>query len=190
MNKVLLLDNYDSFTFNLAQLLEILQVKFEVIRNDKISVAEVDAYDKILLSPGPGLPSEAGIMPQLVKQYASTKSILGVCLGHQCIAEIFGAHLINMPVPMHGKSSAITVSDAVDPIFSGLPEKFTAGRYHSWLVDKKNLPDELKVTAFDEAGNIMALRHMKHRVFGVQFHPESVMTDHGEKMIANWLKVV
>lgn len=188
MSKLLVLDNYDSFTYNLVHIVAKLAIcDYEVFRNDKIGLDEVNEYSKILLSPGPGLPSEAGVMPELVKRYSASKSILGVCLGHQCIAESFGGKLLNLERPVHGKSSKISITDKSDLLFSGLPESFKVGRYHSWVVDKKGLPAEIKITALDESGSIMALSHTQLDVKGVQFHPESVMTEYGEQMIKNWL---
>lgn len=190
MQKILLLDNYDSFTFNLFQLVgEVGGAMPDVFRNDKIALEDVEKYDKILLSPGPGLPSEAGIMPELVRRFAPTKSILGVCLGHQCIAENFGARLENMPRVCHGfgLETSVTVSD--ETLFHGMPEKFQSGRYHSWTVSNENLPDCLEVTATDAEGRIMALRHRElDDVRGVQFHPESVLTPEGAIIVRNWLE--
>ena len=188
MTKVLILDNYDSFTYNLVHLVDrIGNSEYEVFRNDKIPLEDVKKYDKILLSPGPGLPSEAGIMPEIVKQYSSTKSILGVCLGHQCIGEVFGAKLFNLPVPVHGKASEITISAANDYLFKNVPKNLNVARYHSWVVDAKDLPACLEVTAVDKDSIIMAISHKTLDVKGVQFHPESVMTEHGEILIRNWI---
>lgn len=187
---VLVLDNYDSFTYNLVHLLRRLGVsEMTVVRNDKISVADALRFDKILLSPGPGVPCEAGIMPELVRCAAAEKSILGVCLGHQCIGEVFGARLVNMPEPVHGKATLTSVSDAHERLFSGVPSPLKTGRYHSWLVSRENFPADLVITAVDEHGDIMALRHRRYDVRGVQFHPESVLTEHGEQMLKNWLSV-
>lgn len=189
MNRILILDNYDSFTYNLVHLVEKIGTsEFEVFRNDKISLDEVNKYDKILLSPGPGIPSEAGIMPELVSRYSGSKSILGVCLGHQCIGEVFGASLLNLPVPVHGKSSEIKILNKEDYLFKGLPEKIKVARYHSWVVDNNNLPDCLEVTAVTDDSVVMAISHKKLDVKGVQFHPESVMTDTGESIIRNWIQ--
>ena len=189
MQKILLLDNYDSFTFNLFQLVgEVGGALPDVYRNDKITLEEVEKYDKILLSPGPGLPSEAGIMPELVKRFAPTKSILGVCLGHQCIAENFGARLENMPRVCHGFGLETSVTVADEMLFRRMPEKFQSGRYHSWTVSDENLPDCLEITATDAEGRIMALRHRELDVRGVQFHPESVLTPEGATIIRNWLE--
>jgi len=185
--KVLLLDNYDSFTYNLRHILLELGVETDVRRNDKISLEEVDAYHKILLSPGPGIPSEAGILLPLIQQYAPTKSILGVCLGEQAIGEVFGAKLLNLTEVYHGICSDIRIL-VQDTLFEGLFPGFRAGRYHSWVVAKNDLPDCLEVTAVDaEAGYIMALRHRQYDVRGVQFHPESVLTPQGKKIIENWI---
>lgn len=189
MQKILLLDNYDSFTFNLFQLVgEVRGAMPDVFRNDKITLEEVKKYDKILLSPGPGLPSEAGIMPELVKQFAPTKSILGVCLGHQCIAENFGARLENMTRVCHGfgLETNITVEDEL--LFQSVDAQFQSGRYHSWTVANENLPDCLEVTATDAEGRIMALRHREFDVRGVQFHPESILTPQGSQIVRNWLE--
>ena len=185
--KLLVLDNYDSFTYNLVHLIEkVSDISFDVIRNDKISIEEVKAYDKILLSPGPGLPKDAGIMPKLIKQYGPSKSILGVCLGLQAIGESYGASLKNLDTVFHGLATPISIVSE-DSIFKNCPTNFTVGRYHSWIVSSKQLPKDLQITAKDEAGNIMALKHITHDVRGVQFHPESILSEHGETMIKNWL---
>lgn len=186
--KVLVLDNYDSFTYNLVHILRELEVSLDVYRNDKISLQDVDAYDKILLSPGPGLPSEGGIMPQVLETYAERKSILGVCLGHQAIGERFGARLYNLPTVFHGIVTDIDVVDE-DPIFDQLPEKFNVCRYHSWVIEDQDLPDDLVVTSRDSHGTIMSVKHKEHDVRGVQFHPESVMTEHGMQMMKNWIEL-
>lgn len=187
--KILLLDNYDSFTFNLFQLVgEVGGIVPDVVRNDKITLEEVEKYDKILLSPGPGLPSEAGIMPELVKHFAPKKSILGVCLGHQCIAETFGGQLENLERVCHGLGIETVVEDENEQLFRGLPKTFQSGRYHSWTVSRENLPESLKITASDDDGRIMALSHREFDVRGIQFHPESVLTPEGAKIIQNWLE--
>jgi anthranilate synthase component 2 len=187
--KVLLLDNYDSFTFNLYQLVgEICGETPDVFRNDKITLEEVEKYDKILLSPGPGLPAEAGIMPELVQHFAPKKSILGVCLGHQCIAEIFGAKLENMARVCHGFGLETLVEVEDELLFRGVPGQFKSGRYHSWTVSPENLPGELEITARDAEGRVMALRHREFDVRGVQFHPESVLTPDGAAILRNWLE--
>ncbi|MBV6644658.1 MAG: aminodeoxychorismate/anthranilate synthase component II [Cyclobacteriaceae bacterium] len=190
MKKVLVIDNYDSFTYNLVHILRELGYsdRMDVFRNDKIEVSKVDQYDHILLSPGPGLPADAGIMPAVIQRYAPTKNILGVCLGHQGIGEAFGAKLFNLPIVFHGVTTAVNIVE-VDKIFSDLPESFEVCRYHSWAIDNQKLPAELQVTATDDHGNVMGLRHRQFNVRGVQFHPESVMTEHGIKMIENWLSI-
>ncbi|MEP6923475.1 MAG: aminodeoxychorismate/anthranilate synthase component II, partial [Pyrinomonadaceae bacterium] len=186
--KILLLDNYDSFTFNLFQLVgEISGTMPDVFRNDKITISEAEKYDKILLSPGPGLPAEAGIMPELVKHFAPSKSILGVCLGHQCIAEVFGAKLENMERVCHGFGLETHVNAPGDKLFQDVPDKFVSGRYHSWVVSNKDFPSSLEITATDAENRIMALRHCEFDVRGIQFHPESVLTPEGATIIKNWL---
>jgi anthranilate synthase component 2 len=186
--KILVLDNYDSFTYNLVHYLaNVSRAKVDVFRNDKIKPAGVKKYDKILLSPGPGLPSEAGILLELIQTYAPVKSILGVCLGQQAIGEVFGGRLVNLDKVYHGVATEMKVLKK-DPLFKGIPPRFKAGRYHSWVVDRKKFPEELEITCTDQEGHIMALRHRKYDVRGVQFHPESVLTEHGLKMIENWVK--
>ena len=192
--KILVFDNYDSFTYNLVHLVEkITNEEVDVFRNDQIALEDVKKYDKIILSPGPGLPVEAGLLLPLIKEYAATKSILGVCLGHQAIGEAFGGKLENLSNVYHGvatemktvNSKQLTVNSK---LFNGLPTSFLAGRYHSWIVSKENFPEELEVTAEDENGYIMALQHKKFDIQGVQFHPESVLTPDGEIIMRNWLK--
>lgn len=184
--KILLLDNYDSFTYNLLHIVKELGAQIEVRRNDQITLDEVERFDKILLSPGPGIPEEAGILLPLIRRYAPTKSILGVCLGEQAIGEAFGAKLVNLTEVYHGISSDIQIV-ADDPLFEGLPRRFQAGRYHSWVVSREQFPDCLEVTAVDTEKNyIMALRHRTYDVCGIQFHPESVLTPEGKRMIQNW----
>ncbi len=186
--KILVLDNYDSFTYNLVQYLqEILDEKLDVYRNDAISLEEVDRYDVIILSPGPGVPSEAGIMPGLIRRYAGSKAILGVCLGHQAIGEAFGGKLINLAQVFHGVETAVTVSDRDELLFQDIPAQFQAGRYHSWAVSTDDFPEDLVITAVDEEGAIMAMRHKEFNIRGVQFHPESIMTENGKQMLANFL---
>lgn len=189
-NKILLLDNYDSFTFNLLHILRELGADTEVFRNDKITVEEAGRFDKILLSPGPGIPSEAGILLPLIERYAPEKSILGVCLGEQAIAEVFGARLENLSRVFHGVESQILIT-ADDPLFEGLGNEITAGRYHSWVVSKEGFPsDVLEITAEDkEERMIMGIRHKRYDVRGIQFHPESLMTPSGSRIIENWLKL-
>lgn len=187
-SKILVIDNYDSFTYNLVHLLQELGQEYEVIRNDKFELSYVDQFDKILLSPGPGIPEEAGLLMDVIRTYAPTKSILGICLGQQAIAEVFGGKLFNMVKPLHGVSSEIVVKDKTEKLFKNFPADSKIGRYHSWAVEKDNLPDSLTITAEDENGVIMALSHKKYDVRGVQFHPESVLTDNGKLLIANWLR--
>lgn len=187
--KILVLDNYDSFTYNLVHLIKELGFGegMDVIRNDKISLEDVGKYDKILLSPGPGLPSEAGIMMNVIKRYAPEKSILGVCLGHQGIGEAFGAQLLNMPEVLHGIAESVVITKKSDALFNNTPETFKVCRYHSWTVLSESVNGELEITALDEKGNVMALRHKHYDVKGVQFHPESILTEHGKTIIFNWL---
>lgn len=187
--KILVLDNYDSFTYNLVHYLKELGYEddIDVFRNDQIKLEAVAAYDKILLSPGPGIPEEAGIMPALIQQYGATKSILGVCLGHQAIAEAYGARLYNMPTVLHGVSSQVVLTEPEDRLFQDIPAEYRICHYHSWNVDKEQLGNELEVTAVDEFGEVMAIRHKTFDVRGVQFHPESIMTEHGYKMLFNWI---
>jgi anthranilate synthase component 2 len=187
--KILVFDNYDSFTYNLVQYLErVSPAKVDVFRNDKISIEEIAGYDKILLSPGPGLPSEAGILLEVIRMYAPTKSIFGVCLGQQAIGEVFGAKLLNLDSVYHGVATEMEVVKE-DLLFKGLPKKFKAGRYHSWVVDEKNFPNDLEITCIDENGYVMGLRHKIYDVRGVQFHPESILTEYGLEMIGNWVKL-
>ena len=186
--KVLIFDNYDSFTYNLVHLVEkIIHQKVDVYRNDQIALEKVKEYDKIILSPGPGIPDEAGLLLPLIKEYASSKSILGVCLGHQAIGEAFGGTLINLSTVYHGVATDCKLENKTCKLFSGLPEKIIIGRYHSWIISDKDFPDELEITARDENNYIMALQHKTLDVQGVQFHPESVLTPDGEKIMRNWL---
>lgn len=187
--KILVFDNYDSFTYNLVHLVEqIMGEKVDVFRNDAIALEEVKEYDKIILSPGPGIPSESGLLLPLIKEYASTKSILGVCLGQQAIGEAFGGKLVNLKEVYHGVATPIKLLNRNTKIFRGLPEQIEAGRYHSWVVSEEDFPDCLDITARDEQNYIMALQHKAFDVCGVQFHPESVLTPDGEKILRNWLK--
>jgi anthranilate synthase component II len=190
--KILVFDNYDSFTYNLVHLIEkILHCKVDVYRNDQLQLEQVKDYDKIILSPGPGLPSEAGLLMPLIKEYASSKSILGVCLGHQAIGEVFGGKLTNLDKVFHGVATPIKVeqydSTHGQDVFKDMPSTFDVGRYHSWVVSKESFPEVLEITATDDNGFIMGLRHKTFDVQGVQFHPESVLTPLGEKLLANWL---
>ena len=191
--KILIFDNYDSFTYNLVHVVEkIIHGKVDVYRNDKISLEKVNEYDKIILSPGPGIPVESGLLLPLIKEYAPFKSILGVCLGQQAIGEAFGGSLINLSTVYHGVATKIKVNPArtksENDVFNSLGSELEVGRYHSWIVNRDNFPKELEITAEDENGLIMALRHKTYDVQGVQFHPESVLTPNGELMMRNWLK--
>ncbi len=188
-NKIVVIDNYDSFTYNLVHLLQELDQEYVVWRNDKFKLEDIDAFDKILLSPGPGIPEEAGLLLDVIRTYAPHKSILGICLGQQAIAEVFGGTLFNMEKPLHGVATNITVIDESEKLFQDFPKDSKIGRYHSWAVSKDTLPTSLKVTAVDENGIIMALTHTKYDVRGMQFHPESVLTTNGKKLIENWLGI-
>jgi len=190
--KILIFDNYDSFTYNLVHVVEkIIHEKVDVYRNDKIPLEKIKEYDKIILSPGPGIPVESGLLLPLIKEYAASKSILGVCLGQQAIGEAFGGSLINLSTVYHGVATKINVKEdrtkSENDIFKSLPSEMEVGRYHSWIVSKEGFPDDLEFTAEDENGYIMALRHKTYDVQGVQFHPESVLTPLGEKMMRNWV---
>lgn len=185
--KILVIDNYDSFTFNLVHLLHECEQEATVWRNDKFDLADVNDFDKILLSPGPGIPEEAGLLLDVIKMYGDRKSILGICLGQQAIAEVYGGSLYNLERPVHGTATALKITDKDERIFAGLPDTFAVGRYHSWAVSTEDFPSVLKVTATDDNGVIMALTHCEFDVKGLQFHPESVLTEYGKKMIANWL---
>lgn len=186
---ILVLDNYDSFTYNLVQYLrELSEDKIDVFRNDKISLEEVDQYDLIVLSPGPGVPAQAGIMPDLIQRYAASKVIFGVCLGLQAIGEAFGGQLHNLSQVYHGIETTIDILESDHPMFREVPNGIKVGRYHSWVVEKEHLPEDLNITAVDASGMIMALQHKKHQVSGVQFHPESIMTEYGKEMLKNMLE--
>ena len=192
--KILIFDNYDSFTYNLLHVVEkIINDKVDVYRNDKIPIEKVKEYDKIILSPGPGIPVESGLLLPLIKEYASSKSILGVCLGQQAIGEAFGGSLINLSTVYHGVATKIKINPertkSKNDVFNLLDTELEVGRYHSWIVSKEDFPKELEITAEDENGYIMALRHKTFDVQGVQFHPESVLTPMGEMMMKNWLNV-
>jgi len=187
--KILVLDNYDSFTYNLVHyVLEIADATVDVFRNDQISLEAVNSYDVIILSPGPGLPADAGIMPALLKKYAGKKPILGVCLGHQAIGEAFGGDLHNLARVYHGLETPVDIMAPNSTLFADIPSPFMAGRYHSWVVQPDELPTVLEVTATAEDGSIMAIQHREYPIYGVQFHPESVMTPYGKKMLGNFLK--
>ncbi|GAA4245710.1 aminodeoxychorismate/anthranilate synthase component II [Winogradskyella damuponensis] len=186
MKKILVIDNYDSFTYNLVHYLEDLDCEVTVKRNDKLTLEDVDAFEKIVLSPGPGIPDEAGLLKQIIETYAPTKSILGVCLGQQAIGEVFGGSLENLDNVYHGVATNITLSVDDESLFKGLGKTFEVGRYHSWVVNA-NLPDCLEATSFDDNGQIMSLRHKVYDVKGVQYHPESVLTPNGKQILENWV---
>jgi anthranilate synthase component 2 len=190
--KILIFDNYDSFTYNLVHLVEkIMHEKVDVFRNDEIALEKVKEYDKVILSPGPGLPAEAGNLVPLVKEYASSRSILGVCLGHQAIGQAFGGTLVNLNQVYHGIALPVQLVGGHQPLsylFEGLPDGMDAGRYHSWVVSEENFPGELEVTARDKQGHIMAMQHKVYDVQGLQFHPESILTPMGEQIMKNWIK--
>lgn len=190
MKKVLVIDNYDSFTYNLVHILRELGLsrEMEIVRNDQFDINHVEDFQNILLSPGPGIPSQAGLMPQVIKKYAPEKNILGVCLGHQGIGEVFGAKLYNLPVVFHGVTTQIKV-EKEEELFHGIPTEFRVCRYHSWVIDRNDLPECLIVTSVDPEGIIMSVKHRDLKVRGVQFHPESIMTEYGKKMIDNWLQI-
>ncbi|HWV74428.1 MAG TPA: aminodeoxychorismate/anthranilate synthase component II [Pseudosphingobacterium sp.] len=185
--KILVVDNYDSFTFNLVHLLQECGMDCTVLRNDKFLLEDVAAYDKILLSPGPGIPEEAGLLLDVIRTYGNSKSILGICLGQQAIAEVYGGKLFNLKKPVHGTATPLKIVTKDEPLFKGLPERFMIGRYHSWAVDRLDFPETLEITAVDDDGVIMALSHKEYDVKGLQFHPESVLSEHGKKLIENWL---
>ena len=187
MQKVLIIDNYDSFTFNLVHYLEDLNAAVTVFRNDEFELTEIEAFDKIILSPGPGIPDEAGLLKEVIKTFASTKSILGVCLGHQAIAEVFNSELINLKSTLHGISSKVNILDKTETLFTGLPNQIEVGHYHSWVVNPDTISEEIVVTSVDSDNNIMSLRHIEFNVKGIQFHPESILTPFGKTILKNWL---
>ena len=186
IQRVVVIDNYDSFTYNLVHLVRQLGAEVSVVRNDQFELPQIEQYDKIILSPGPGIPSEAGLLLDVIRAYAGRKPILGVCLGHQAIGEVFGGRLTNLSEVFHGVATEGTQLGN-DPIFEGLPSRITMGRYHSWVVDRATLPACLEVTAESDEGYIMALRHRQYDIHGIQFHPESVLTPQGATIVANWL---
>jgi len=186
MIKVLVIDNYDSFTYNLVHYLEDLDCEVMVMRNDKLTLDDVEPFDKIVLSPGPGIPDEAGLLKPIIEKYAASKSILGVCLGQQAIGEVFGGKLINLEEVFHGVATSITITKPDESLFKDMGSSIDVGRYHSWVVDT-NLPDLLEATSIDENGQIMSLRHTSYDVKGVQFHPESVLTPNGKQILENWI---
>lgn len=186
--KIIIIDNYDSFTYNLVHAIrKISGEDVKVVRNDEVTLEELEEFDKIVLSPGPGLPSESGLLIPVIREFASRKSILGVCLGHQAIGEVFGGKLLNMNKVLHGIATPIKVISRSTTLFDGIPDQFEAGRYHSWIVDNDGFPECLEITSVDNENRIMSLRHREFQVEGVQFHPESVLTPMGEKLIENWL---
>ncbi|MEJ7780699.1 MAG: aminodeoxychorismate/anthranilate synthase component II [Daejeonella sp.] len=184
---ILVIDNYDSFTFNLVHLLNETGHEATVWRNDKFDLADVNKFEKILLSPGPGIPLESGLLLDVIKTYSASKSILGICLGLQAIGEVFGGELYNLSRPVHGRATDIKVNDKEEKLFRNCPQEFKVGRYHSWALRNDNVPEDIIITATDTDGVIMALRHRTLDVRGVQFHPESVLTEHGKLLISNWL---
>lgn len=184
--KTVIIDNYDSFTYNLSHLVKELGAEVSVVRNDRFNLGDIDAFDKIILSPGPGIPSEAGLLLDVIRRYAGRKPILGVCLGHQAIGEAFGGTLENLSEVFHGVATPCHII-AEDPLFKGIAPDFEVGRYHSWVVSKENFPDCLEVTAVSDEGQVMALRHRTMEIHGIQFHPESVLTPEGRIIIQNFL---
>lgn len=186
--KTVIIDNYDSFTYNLAHLVKGLGADVEVVRNDRFIIGQLEPYDRIILSPGPGIPSEAGLLLDVIRSYAGRKPIFGVCLGHQAIGEVFGARLTNLAEVYHGVATEGT-QFGNDDIFKGLPKRIVMGRYHSWVVDRTAFPECLEVTAVSDDGQIMGLRHRSYNIHGIQFHPESVLTPQGSKILENWLEL-
>ncbi len=187
MKKILVIDNYDSFTYNLVHYLEDLNCEVTVYRNDEFDIDEVKKFDKILLSPGPGIPDEAGLLKEVIKVYSPSKSILGVCLGQQAIGEVFGGTLINLEKVYHGVATNVTILVDNETLFEGLEKQIEVGRYHSWVINSEGFPENLEITSTDENGQIMSIRHKNFDVKGVQFHPESVLTPHGKKILENWV---
>ena len=188
MNKILLIDNYDSFTYNIEHLVTKLGFEVETIKNNDFSMQYVNNFEKIIISPGPGLPSEANQINELILTYYKTKSILGICLGHQAIGEAFGSELKNLSKVYHGVTSEITILDSEDSLFKTLPSHFDVARYHSWVIDQNHLGNQLKITSVSEDGTIMSIKHKQYDVKGIQFHPESILTPLGEQIIKNWLE--
>ncbi|MBQ7156757.1 MAG: aminodeoxychorismate/anthranilate synthase component II [Bacteroidaceae bacterium] len=185
--KIVIIDNYDSFTYNLSHLVKELGAEVTVFRNDQFKMEQLNDFDKIILSPGPGIPSEAGLLLDVIKTYAGKKPILGVCLGHQAIGEVFGGTLTNLSDVYHGVATPCTIT-VKDYLFNGLPEQIEIGRYHSWVVDTNGFPDCLEVTSTSDEGYIMSLRHKEYDIRGIQYHPESVLTPDGKIIIQNWLQ--
>ena len=188
MKNIIVIDNYDSFTYNLVHYLEDLNAKVIVVRNDEFELDELEQFDKILLSPGPGVPDEAGLLKAVIKKYAETKPILGICLGQQAIGEVFGGSLTNLEKVYHGVATNVRLSVSDESLFDGLGDEFEVGRYHSWVISNNDFPADLEITSTDKNGQIMSIRHKKYDVKGLQFHPESVLTPNGKKILENWLK--
>jgi len=189
MQHILVIDNYDSFTYNLVHYLEDLDCKVTVKRNDQLSLEEVAQYDRLVLSPGPGIPDEAGLLKPIIEMYGPTKPIFGVCLGQQAIGEVYGGKLVNLSHVFHGVSTEIELTVNDEPLFKGLEKKFQVGRYHSWVIEKESFPEDLEITSIDHQGQIMSVRHKTFNVRGVQYHPESVLTPNGKQILENWLKL-
>lgn len=188
MKKIVIIDNYDSFTFNLVHYLEELDCEVTVLRNDEFELEELKSFDDIILSPGPGIPSESGLLNEVILTYASSKKILGICLGQQAIGEVFGGSLLNLNKVYHGIATTINIAVDDEILFKNLPQQLEAGRYHSWVINPTDFPEDLEVTASAENGEIMAIRHKVYNVKGVQFHPESILTPHGKTILSNWIK--
>ena len=186
MKKVLVIDNYDSFTYNLVHYLQDMDCEVVVKRNDKLSLEEVDQFEKILLSPGPGIPDEAGLLKAIIKRYGPTKSILGICLGQQAISEVYGGSIENLNKVYHGVATSIKRINDDEILYKGIPQEFEVGRYHSWVVSKE-MPDALMITSIDENGEIMSIKHVDHDVRAVQYHPESILTPLGKQLLKNWV---
>lgn len=185
--KIAVIDNYDSFVYNLVHYLEELDCEVTVFRNDQFHIEDLKDFDKILLSPGPGIPEEAGLLKQVIQSYAATKPIFGVCLGQQAIGEVFGGSLTNLKEVFHGVASNVSLTTKTEPLFKGLKSNFDVGRYHSWVVSKENFPESLEITSLDDTGEIMSIRHKEFDICGVQYHPESVLTPDGKTIIKNWV---
>jgi anthranilate synthase component 2 len=190
MEKILVIDNYDSFTYNLVHYIESNEnYVVDVFRNDEITLENIEKYKTIILSPGPGLPKDAGIIKELIKTFAPTKKILGVCLGMQAIGEVYGGTLINLETVIHGEATPLQVLDKYDLLFNNLPPTFNVGRYHSWVIDKKDFPKILITTSIEKNGQVMSLKHKNFKLYGIQFHPESILTEYGKEIIANFLSI-
>lgn len=187
MKKIVIIDNYDSFTFNLVHYLDALDCEVIVLRNDEFELEELKSFDNIILSPGPGIPSQSGLLIDVIKTYASTKKILGICLGLQAIGEVFGGKLLNLETVFHGVATKITLTVDDEALYNNLPKSFQAGRYHSWVIDTEDFPKDLEITSIAEKGEIMSIRHKKYNLKGLQFHPESILTPHGKTILSNWI---